>query len=47
MKKILVSDYDSTFYLNDKDIEINKKEVKKIGENIKKLGLDRRKNENY
>ncbi|MCI8700130.1 MAG: HAD hydrolase family protein [Clostridia bacterium] len=30
MKKILVSDYDQTFYLNDKDIEINKNEVKKF-----------------
>ena len=28
MKKMLVSDYDQTFYLNDQDIEINKKEVK-------------------
>ena len=27
MKKVLVSDYDQTFYLNDKDIEINKQEV--------------------
>lgn len=26
-KKILVSDYDQTFYLNDEDIEINKKAV--------------------
>ena len=34
MKKILVSDYDQTFYLNDHDIEINKKEV----ENFKKYG---------
>ena len=34
MKKILVSDYDQTFYLNDQDIEINKKEV----ENFKKYG---------
>ena len=30
MKKVLVSDYDQTFYLNDYDIEINKKEVKKF-----------------
>lgn len=30
MKKMLVSDYDQTFYLNDQDIEINKKEVKKF-----------------
>ena len=30
MKKMLVSDYDQTFYLNDEDIEINKKEVKKF-----------------
>lgn len=34
MRKILVSDYDQTFYLNDQDIEINKKEV----ENFKKEG---------
>ena len=27
MRKILVSDYDQTFYLNDKDIEKNKKSV--------------------
>ena len=27
MKKLLVSDYDQTFYLNDKDIEKNKKSV--------------------
>lgn len=25
MKKIIVSDYDQTFYINDDDIEINKK----------------------
>ncbi len=30
MKKILVSDYDQTFYLNDEDIEINKMEVEKF-----------------
>ena len=30
MKKILVSDYDQTFYLNDEDIERNKKEVEKF-----------------
>lgn len=30
MKKILVSDYDQTFYLNDQDIEINKHEVEKF-----------------
>lgn len=30
MKKILVSDYDQTFYLNDQDIEVNKKEVEKF-----------------
>ena len=29
-KKILVSDYDQTFYLNDEDIEINKKAVAKF-----------------
>ena len=29
-KKILVSDYDQTFYLNDLDIEINKKAVSKF-----------------
>ena len=29
-KKILVSDYDQTFYLNDDDIEINKKAVAKF-----------------
>lgn len=29
-KKILVSDYDQTFYLNDEDIEKNKKAVKKF-----------------
>lgn len=27
MKKIIVSDYDQTFYINDEDIEINKKSV--------------------
>ena len=30
MKKILVSDYDQTFYLNDEDIEKNKTSVKKF-----------------
>ena len=30
MKKVLVSDYDQTFYINDEDIEINKKEVDKF-----------------
>ena len=30
MKKILVSDYDKTFYLNDEDIEKNKNEIKKF-----------------
>lgn len=30
--KMLVSDYDQTFYLNDDDIEINKKEIKKFRE---------------
>lgn len=30
MKKILVSDYDQTFYLNDKDIEKNKKSVEEF-----------------
>lgn len=29
-KKILISDYDQTFYLNDEDIEINKKTVDKF-----------------
>lgn len=28
MRKILVSDYDQTFYLNDEDIEKNKKVLK-------------------
>lgn len=28
--KILISDYDQTFYLNDEDIEINKKAVAKF-----------------
>lgn len=32
MTKILVSDYDKTFYLNDEDIERNKKSVKKFRE---------------
>lgn len=31
-KKMLVSDYDQTFYLNDKDIENNKKEIKRFRE---------------
>ena len=30
MKKILVSDYDQTFYLNDEDIEKNKTSLKKF-----------------
>ena len=30
MKKILVSDYDSTFYLNDDDMELNKQSVDKF-----------------
>lgn len=30
MKKILVSDYDQTFYLNDEDIEKNKKSVEEF-----------------
>ena len=30
MKKILVSDYDKTFYLNDEDIEKNKIAVEKF-----------------
>ena len=30
MRKILVSDYDQTFYLNDKDIEKNKKSVEEF-----------------
>lgn len=30
MKKIIVSDYDQTFYINDEDIEINKKMVDKF-----------------
>lgn len=30
MKKILVSDYDKTFYLNDEDMEKNKNEIKKF-----------------
>lgn len=34
MKKILVSDYDDTFYLNDMDIEENKKWV----DNFRKKG---------
>ena len=32
-KKILVSDYDQTFYLNDDDIELNKKFVEKFRKN--------------
>ena len=32
IKKILVSDYDQTFYLNDEDIEKNKEAVKKFRE---------------
>lgn len=30
MKKVLISDYDQTFYLNDEDIEKNKSEIKKF-----------------
>lgn len=30
MNKMIVSDYDQTFYLNDEDIEKNKMLVKKI-----------------
>lgn len=30
MKKLLVSDYDNTFYINDEDIEKNKNQVKKF-----------------
>ncbi len=30
MRKILASDYDNTFYVNDEDIELNKKAVKKF-----------------
>lgn len=30
MRKLLVSDYDQTFYLNDVDIEVNKKAVNKF-----------------
>lgn len=30
MKKMVVSDYDLTFYINDKDIELNKKSVNKF-----------------
>ena len=30
MRKILVSDYDQTFYLNDEDIEKNKKSVEEF-----------------
>jgi len=33
MKKILVSDYDETFYINDDDIELNKKLVEKFRNN--------------
>ena len=32
MKKVLISDYDQTFYLNDKDIEENKKVIKRFRE---------------
>ena len=32
MAKVLVSDYDKTFYLNDEDIEKNKRSVKKFRE---------------
>ena len=30
MKKMLVTDYDQTFYINDNDIELNKKSVNKF-----------------
>ena len=30
MKKMLVTDYDQTFYINDKDIELNKKSIDKF-----------------
>ena len=33
MKKILVSDYDQTFYLNDEDIEKNKKAINEFRQN--------------
>lgn len=33
MKKMLVSDYDQTFYINDEDIELNKKLVEKFRNN--------------
>ena len=33
MKKILVSDYDKTFYLNDEDVEKNKIAVEKFRKN--------------
>ena len=32
MKKIVVSDYDQTFYINDDDIEINKKNIQNFRE---------------
>lgn len=32
MKKILVSDYDQTFYLNDEDIEVNKTKIHEFRE---------------
>lgn len=32
MKKIIVSDYDQTFYINDDDIEINKKNIQNFRE---------------
>ena len=33
MKKVLVSDYDQTFYVNDEDIELNKQSVQHFREN--------------
>ena len=33
MKKILVSDYDNTFYINDDDIKNNIQKVEKVEEN--------------
>ena len=39
MRKILVSDYDQTFYLNDEDIEKNKKSVAIILQVCYKLSM--------
>ena len=33
MKKVLVSDYDQTFYVNDEDIELNKQSVQQFRDN--------------